>query len=129
MLKLAERTLVYRIYQLTPTLPLRAPAETVEGASRTVEDGGRKRLWSGSEPKPVSANQMHYNGKSLERVGSVTGEVVLCSGLVDDGGAHRIIAGDTWNPVILSCRLRAQHHGHALVTYTHVCITIQQLNQ
>ena len=31
-----------------------------------------------------------YNGKSLERPGSVTGEMVLCSGLVDDGGTHRI---------------------------------------
>ena len=30
------------------------------------------------------------NGKSLERAGSVTREVVLCSGLVDDGGTHRI---------------------------------------
>ena len=30
------------------------------------------------------------NGKSLERAGSDTREVVLCSGLVEDGGAHRI---------------------------------------
>ena len=29
------------------------------------------------------------NGKSLERAGSVTEEVVLCSGLVDDGLDHR----------------------------------------
>ena len=41
------------------------------------------------------------NGKSLERAGSVTGEVELCSGLVDDGGTHRIIAGDTWNLVFI----------------------------
>ena len=34
------------------------------------------------------------NRKSLERAGSVTGEVVLCSGLVEVGGAHRLIAGD-----------------------------------
>ena len=40
-------------------LPLRAPGETVEYASRTVEDGGRERLWSGYESKPVSADQMH----------------------------------------------------------------------
>ena len=33
---------------------------------------------------------MTLNGKSLERAGSVTGEVVLCSGLVDAVGAHRI---------------------------------------
>ena len=30
------------------------------------------------------------HGKSLERAGSVTEEVVLCSGLVEDGGAHRL---------------------------------------
>ena len=34
------------------------------------------------------------NGKSLERAGSVTAEVVLCLGLVGDGGAHRLITGD-----------------------------------
>ena len=53
-------TYIHRIHQLlTWTLPLCAPAETVEYASRTVEDGGRERLWSGCEPKPVSADQMH----------------------------------------------------------------------
>ena len=41
------------------TLLLRASAETIESASRTIEDGGRERLWSGCEPKPVSANQIH----------------------------------------------------------------------
>ena len=40
------------------------------------------------------------NGKSLERAGSVTGEVVLCSGLVDDGRDHRFIAGNTWNLIL-----------------------------
>ena len=30
-----------------------------------------------------------FNGKSLERAGSVTEEVLLCSGLVDDGFDHR----------------------------------------
>ena len=59
MLKSLERTVVHRIHQLTWTLPLRAPAETVECASRTIDDGGRERLWSGCEPKPVSANQMY----------------------------------------------------------------------
>ena len=58
VLKLNDQTLVQRIYQLTWTLPLRAPAETVECASRTIQDGGRERLWSGGEPKPVSADQM-----------------------------------------------------------------------
>ena len=46
MLKLGDRTLVNRVYQLTRTLLLRARAETVERRSRTVEDGGRERLWS-----------------------------------------------------------------------------------
>ena len=59
VLKLDERTLVHRVNQLTWTLlPLHAPAETVQYASRTVEDGGRERLWSGCEPKPVSADQV-----------------------------------------------------------------------
>ena len=38
---------------------LRAPAETVESASRTVKNAGRECLWSGCEPKSVSADQMH----------------------------------------------------------------------
>ena len=59
----------------------------------------------------------HLNEKSLERAGSATGEVVLCSGLVEDGHAHRLIAGDTWN-LILSLYLSTPHHGHTLVTYT-----------
>ena len=44
--------------------------------------------------------------------------------------AHRIIAGDAWNLVVLSC-LRTLHYGHTLVTYNHIRTTIQliQLNQ
>ena len=60
MFKLDDQTLVHRVNQLTWTLPLRAPAETVECASRTAEDGGRERLWSGCEPKPVSADQTYF---------------------------------------------------------------------
>ena len=59
MLKLLERTLVNRVYRLARTLLFPARAETVESASTTVEDGGRERLWSGCEPKPVSADQIH----------------------------------------------------------------------
>ena len=59
MLKLDERSLVHRANQLAWTLQLHASAETVAYASRTVEDGGRERLLSGSEPKPVSADQIH----------------------------------------------------------------------
>ena len=54
-----ERTLVNRAYQLTRTLLFPARAETVESTTSTVEDGGRERLWSGCEPKPVSADQIH----------------------------------------------------------------------
>ena len=35
-----EQIIVHRVNQLTWTLPLRAPAETFEYVSRTVEDGG-----------------------------------------------------------------------------------------
>ena len=42
--RVKRATIVYHVYQLIWTLPLRAPAETVECASRTVEDGGRERL-------------------------------------------------------------------------------------
>ena len=50
---------VNRAYQLTRTLLFPARAETVESTTSTVEDGGRERLWSGCEPKPVSADQIH----------------------------------------------------------------------
>ena len=43
MLKLLERTLVNRAYQLTRTLLYPARAETVERTSSTVEVGGRER--------------------------------------------------------------------------------------
>ena len=59
VLKLLERTLVNRAYQLTRMLLYPARAETVESTSSTVEVGGRERLWSGYEPKPVSADQIH----------------------------------------------------------------------
>ena len=58
MLKLNDQTILHRVNQLEWTLPLHVPAETVEYASRTVEDGGRERLLSGCEQKPVSADQM-----------------------------------------------------------------------
>ena len=44
LLKLLERTLVNRAYQLTRTLLFPARAETVESTSSTIEDGGRERL-------------------------------------------------------------------------------------
>ena len=56
---LLKRTLVNRAYQLTRTLLYPARAETVESTSRTVEDGGRGRLWSVCEQKPNSADQIH----------------------------------------------------------------------
>ena len=80
MLKLEDQTLVHRVYQLTWTLPLRAPAETVEYASRTVEDGGQERfLWSGCEPKPVSADQMHSaHGAQSPRAHETASSIVVC---------------------------------------------------
>ena len=66
--KLDGQTLVHRINQLTWTLPVRAPAETVEYASRTVEDGGRERLWSGCELLYIaltsSQGRFHYPHRS-----------------------------------------------------------------
>ena len=53
MLKLLERTLINRAYQLTRTLLYPARAETVESTSSTVEVGGRERLWSGCVPLTV----------------------------------------------------------------------------
>ena len=50
VLKLLERTLVNRAYQLTRTLLFPARAETVESTSSAIEDGGRERLWPGCEP-------------------------------------------------------------------------------
>ena len=43
VLKLLERTLTNRAYQLTRTLLYPARAETVESTSSTVEVGGRER--------------------------------------------------------------------------------------
>ena len=59
VLKLLERTLANRAYQLTRTLLFPTGAETVESTSSTIEDSGRERLWSGCEPKPVSVDQIH----------------------------------------------------------------------
>ena len=62
MLTLDDKTLVYIVSLPQWMLPLRAPAGKVECASRTVEDDGRERLWSGCEPKPVSADQILSTG-------------------------------------------------------------------
>ena len=51
--------IITRAYQLTRTLLYPTRAETVESTSSTVDDGGRERLWSVCEPKPVSADQIH----------------------------------------------------------------------
>ena len=49
---------------------------------------------------------------------------MLCAGLVEDGGAHRINAGDAGNLVLLSC-LRIAHHGYTFVAQAHINTTIQ----
>ena len=83
VLKLDDQTLVHRVNQLTCTLPLRAPAETVEYASRTVEDGGRERLWSGCEPKPVSGDQTRSTHDPQSPRAHVNASRILCESKVD----------------------------------------------
>ena len=78
-----RRTLVHRVNQLTWTLSLRAPAETVEYASRTVENGGRERLWSGCEPKPVSADQIHSTHGAQSPRAHETASSIVCGSWVD----------------------------------------------
>ena len=92
MLKLLERTLVNRAYQLTRTLIFPARAETVESTLRTVEDGGRERFWSGSEPKPVSADQIHStHGTQSPRVHETA------SSIVGGSWAHMAVGINTRN--------------------------------
>ena len=83
MLQLDKQTLVHRVNQLTWTLPLHAPAEMVEYASRTVEDGGRERLWSGCEPKPVSADQIHSTCGAQSPRAHETASSIVCGSWVD----------------------------------------------
>ena len=69
MLKLDDQTLVHFISQPTWHFQDTYPPKWLSvrrGRSRAVEDGGRERLWSGCEPKPFSADQMHptYAAKS-----------------------------------------------------------------
>ena len=72
MLKLLEWTLVNRAYQFTRTLLYPARAETVESTSSTVEVGGRERLWSGCEPKPVSGQPTKYIPLTVHKVLELT---------------------------------------------------------
>ena len=82
MLKLLERTLVNRAYQLTRTLLFPARAETVESTSSTVEDGGRECLWSGCEPKPVSADQIHSTHGAQSLRAHETASSIVCGSQV-----------------------------------------------
>ena len=82
MLKLLERTLVNRAYQLTRTLLFPARAETVEGMTSTVEDGGRERLWSGCEPKPVSAEKIHSTHGTQSPRAHETASSIVCGSQV-----------------------------------------------
>ena len=82
MLKFLERTVVNRAYQLTRALLSPARAETVEGTSRTVEDGGRERLWSGCEPKPVPADQIHFTHGTQSPRAHETASSIVCGSWV-----------------------------------------------
>ena len=77
-LKLLERTLVNRAIQLIRTLLFPARAETVESTSSTVKDGGRERLWSGCEPKPVSADQIHSTHGTQSPRAHETASSIIC---------------------------------------------------
>ena len=83
VLKLLERTLVNRAYQLTRTLLYPARAETVESTSSTVEVGGRERLWFGCEPKPVSADQIHPTHGTQSPRAHETASSIVCESWVD----------------------------------------------
>ena len=77
-----ERTLVNHAYQLTRTLQYPARAETVESTSSTVEDGGRERLWSVCEPKPVSADQIHSTHGTQSPRAHETASSIVCGSWV-----------------------------------------------
>ena len=72
MLKLLERTLVNRAYQLTRTLLFPARAETVESTLSTVEDGGRERLWSGCEPHQSLSQPTKYIPLTVHKAPELT---------------------------------------------------------
>ena len=78
VLKLLERTLLNRAYQLTRTLRYPARAEMVRSTSSTVEVGGRERLWSGCEPKPVSADQIHPTHGTQSPRAHETASSIVC---------------------------------------------------
>ena len=78
MLKLLKRILVNRAYQLTRALLFPARAETDESTTSTVEDGGRERLWSGCEPKPVSADQIHSTHGTQSPRAHKTARSIVC---------------------------------------------------
>ena len=78
MLKLGDRTLVNRVYQLIRMILFLVRAETVESTSSTVEDGGRERLWSGCEPKPASADQIHPTHGTQSPRAHETASSIVC---------------------------------------------------
>ena len=78
LLKLLERTFVNRAYQLKWMLLFPARAETVESTSSTVEYGGRERFWSGCEPKPASADQIHSTHGTQSPRAHETASSIVC---------------------------------------------------
>ena len=83
MRKLEYQTLVHLVSQPTWTLLLRAPSETVECASRTVETGGRESLWSGCESKSVSADKMHSTHTAQSPREHETASGIVCGSWAD----------------------------------------------
>ena len=108
MPKLLERTLVNRAYQLTRTLLFPARAETVESTSRTVEDGGRERLWSGCKPKPVSADQVHSTHGTQSPRTHKTASSIVCGSKVHTAAGIRTRNRATMEKSSLLLKLKAR---------------------
>ena len=73
MLKLLERTLVNRAYQLTRTLLFPARAETVEStSSTTVEDGGRERFVCGLDVNQSLSQPTKYIQLTVHKAPELT---------------------------------------------------------
>ena len=97
MLELGDRPLLNRACQLARTLLFPARAETVESTLSTVEDGSREHyLWSGCEPKPVSADRMHSTHRTQSPRAHKTASSIVCGSQV-----HMAAGNSTRNRVTM----------------------------
>ena len=72
MLKLLERTLVNRVYQLTRIIIFLARAEMVESTPSTVEDGGRERLVCGQDVNQSLSQPTKYIPLTVHKAPELT---------------------------------------------------------